>query len=53
MKTTMAVVFTLSTICAAPAHAQLGGLSGRQKQAQDAKAKGEQVFAAQFAEFLA
>jgi predicted Zn-dependent protease len=43
MNTTIALVLTLSTIGAAPAHAQLGGLSGRLKQAQDAKAKVDKI----------
>jgi predicted Zn-dependent protease len=43
MKTTMALVLALSTIVAAPAYAQLGGLSGRLKQAQDAKAKVDKI----------
>jgi predicted Zn-dependent protease len=43
MKTTIALLFALSTIFAAPAHAQLGGLSDRLKQAQDAKAKVDKI----------
>ncbi len=43
MKTTIALVLALSTIGAPPAHAQLGGLSGRLKQAQDAKAKVDKI----------
>jgi predicted Zn-dependent protease len=43
MKTTIALVFAISAIVAAPAHAQLGGLSDRLKQAQDAKAKVDKI----------
>ena len=43
MKTTIALVFAVSTIVAAPAHAQLGGLGDRLKQAQDAKAKVDKI----------
>ena len=43
MKTTIALVFAISTIVAAPAHAQLGGLGDRLKQAQDAKAKVDKI----------
>ena len=39
MKTTIVLVLALSTIAATPAQAQLGGLSDRLKQAQEAKAK--------------
>lgn len=39
MKTTIVLVLALSTIGATPAQAQLGGLSDRLKQAQEAKAK--------------
>jgi predicted Zn-dependent protease len=39
MKTTIVLVLALSTLAATPAQAQLGGLSDRLKQAQEAKAK--------------
>jgi predicted Zn-dependent protease len=39
MKTTIVLVLALSAISATPAQAQLGGLSDRLKQAQEAKAK--------------
>jgi predicted Zn-dependent protease len=43
MKITVALLFALSAIAAAPAHAQLGGLRDRLKQAQDAKAKVDKI----------
>jgi predicted Zn-dependent protease len=43
MKTTIALTLALSVSIAAPARAQLGGLSGRLKQAQDAKAKVDKI----------
>ena len=43
MKTTIALMLALSASVAVPAHAQLGGLSGRLKQAQDAKAKVDKI----------
>ena len=43
MKTTIALTLALSAGIALPAHAQLGGLSGRLKQAQDAKAKVDRI----------
>ena len=43
MKTTIVLSAALCALLAAPAHAQLGGLSGRLKQAQDAKAKLDKV----------
>ena len=43
MKTTIAVMLALSASVAVPADAQLGGLSGRLKQAQDAKAKVDKI----------
>jgi predicted Zn-dependent protease len=43
MKTIIALTVVLSASVAAPAHAQLGGLSGRLKQAQDAKAKVDKI----------
>ena len=43
MKTTIALMLALSAGVAVPAHAQLGGLSGRLKQAQDAKAKVDKI----------
>jgi predicted Zn-dependent protease len=43
MKTTIALTLALSAGVAMPAHAQLGGLSGRLKQAQDAKAKVDKI----------
>jgi len=43
MKATIALTLALSAVVAVPAHAQLGGLSGRLKQAQDAKAKVDKI----------
>jgi predicted Zn-dependent protease len=43
MKTTIALSAALCALLTAPAHAQLGGLGGRVKQAQDAKAKFDKV----------
>lgn len=43
MKITIVLSAALCALLAAPAHAQLGGLSGRLKQAQDAKAKLDKV----------
>jgi predicted Zn-dependent protease len=43
MKTTIALTLALSASVAAPAQAQLGGLSGRLKQAQEAKAKVDKI----------
>ena len=43
MKSTIALTLALSAVVAVPAHAQLGGLSGRLKQAQDAKAKVDKI----------
>ena len=43
MKITIALSAALCALLTAPAHAQLGGLSGRLKQAQDAKSKLDKV----------
>jgi predicted Zn-dependent protease len=43
MKITIALSAALCALLAVPAHAQLGGLSGRLKQAQDAKTKLDKV----------